>query len=223
MNLKNQKLSVKVKKRTKTKNNLKLIVGLGNPGPRYKKTRHNVGFLVIDEIARRHGLDFKEKNKALETKLDKAYLIKPTTFMNLSGEAVQSYESKYKIKPQEILLIHDDLDLPFGKMRIKLGGGAGGQKGVRDTIMCIGPDFIRLKLGIGRPPEKWKVENWVLSKFSKDEEPLLEKIIAVAADAVEAIMNDSLLDAMNEYSNKDLNKTEKTAEPSSEITKTEQD
>lgn len=196
---------------------------MGNPGPRYKKTRHNVGFLVVDEIARRHGLDFREKPNAFEARLDNSYLIKPTTFMNLSGEAVQSYESKYGIKPQEILLIHDDLDMPFGKMRIKLGGGAGGQKGVRDTIMCIGPDFIRLKLGIGRPPENWKVENWVLSKFSKDEEPLLSRIVVTAANAVEVIMNKGLLDAMNAYSNKDLSKADKEATLSSEKAKSSQD
>lgn len=188
---------------TTASNNLKLIVGLGNPGRRYKETRHNVGFLVVDELARRYGLSFKEKDTALEARWNQIFLIKPTTFMNLSGTAVSAYEAYYGLEPEQILLIHDDLDLPFGKIRIKKGGGSGGQKGVKDTIMCIGPDFIRIKIGISRPPKNYSVANWVLSKFADSEQELLDIVVAAAADAVEMIVKDGLTKATNEYSNRD--------------------
>ena len=192
-----------------TKTNLKLIVGLGNPGPQYSETRHNAGFLVVDEIARRWGTSFKrpgflKKGLAEEAKGKGLTLIKPLTFMNLSGSAVQAYATKGGLKPENVLLIHDDLDLPFGRLRFKVGGGAGGQKGVKDTAARIGPDFYRLKLGIGRPPERWTVENWVLSKFSKDEAELLERVVHTAADSVTFFVNEGLEPAMSKYNGVDL-------------------
>jgi PTH1 family peptidyl-tRNA hydrolase len=180
---------------------MRLIVGLGNPGVRYANTRHNAGFMVIDELARRWGLSFRASRTAEEAKHQHLTLIKPTTFMNLSGQAVQAYQTKLGIKPEEILLIHDDLDLPLGKLRIKHGGGgAGGQGGVRDTIDRIGPNFLRLKLGIGRPPKLWTVENWVLSKFAEDEKKRLDDVVQAGAKSVEMMLNESLEKAMN-YTN----------------------
>jgi peptidyl-tRNA hydrolase, PTH1 family len=180
---------------------MRLIVGLGNPGVRYANMRHNAGFMIIDELAQRWNISFKASRVAEEAKHQAVVLIKPTTFMNLSGQAVQAYQTKLGIKPEEILLIHDDLDLPLGKLRIKQGGGgAGGQGGVKDTTERIGPNFLRLKLGIGRPPELWTVENWVLSKFAEEEKELLQKVIQAGADTVEMMLNDSVEKAMN-YAN----------------------
>ncbi len=177
---------------------MRLIVGLGNPGVRYAHTRHNAGFMVLDELARRWQSSFKSSRLAEEAKHQSLVLMKPTTFMNLSGQAVQAYQIKLGCKPQEILLIHDDLDLPLGKLRIKQGGGgAGGQGGVRDTIARLGPNFLRLKIGIGRPPELWTVENWVLSQFAENEKELLVKVIQASADSIEMLLNESLEKAMN--------------------------
>jgi peptidyl-tRNA hydrolase, PTH1 family len=177
---------------------------LGNPGVRYATTRHNLGFMIADELARRNGLNFRSGRLADETRLEQITLIKPLTFMNLSGQAVQAYQTKLSLKPEEILLIHDDLDLPFGRLRFKRGGGAGGQRGVQDTLQRIGANFLRLKVGIGRPPERWTVENWVLSKFSEDEQALLEKVISAGADAVESLLNHGLERTMNVFNALDL-------------------
>jgi peptidyl-tRNA hydrolase, PTH1 family len=178
-------------------NMTKLIVGLGNPGVRYATTRHNAGFMVLDELARRNYLTFRSNKLADETKLGQITLIKPTTFMNLSGQAVQAYQTKLGVKPEEILLVHDDLDMGFGKLRFKQNGGAGGQRGVQDTLQRIGANFLRLKIGISRPPERWTVENWVLSKFADDEKALLDKVISAGADAVESLLKDGLERTMN--------------------------
>jgi len=191
-----------------------LIVGLGNPGPQYAETRHNAGFLVVDELAQRWHTSFKrpgffKKKLAEEAKADGLTLVKPLTFMNLSGSAVQAYATKQGLKPENILLIHDDLDLPFGRLRFKKGGGAGGQKGVKDTAARIGPDFFRLKLGIGRPPERWTVENWVLSKFHKDETELLNKVVQTAADSVIFFLSEGLEPAMGKYNGLDLRTPER--------------
>jgi PTH1 family peptidyl-tRNA hydrolase len=153
--------------------------------------------MVLDELARRNALTFRTNKLAHETKLGQITLIKPTTFMNLSGQAVQAYQTKLGLKPEEILLVHDDLDMPLGRLRFKPNGGAGGQRGVQDTLQRIGANFLRLKIGIGRPPQRWTVENWVLSKFSDDEKALLEKVISAGADAVESLLRDGLERTMN--------------------------
>jgi peptidyl-tRNA hydrolase, PTH1 family len=185
----------------------KLIVGLGNPGLRYANTRHNAGFMVLDELARRNALNFRANKLADETKLGQITLIKPITFMNLSGQAVQAYQTKLGVKPEEILLVHDDLDMPFGRLRFKHNGGAGGQRGVQDTIQRIGANFLRLKIGISRPPERWTVENWVLSKFAEDEKALLDKVISAGADAVESLLRDGLERTMNHVNALDLSQS----------------
>jgi peptidyl-tRNA hydrolase, PTH1 family len=187
----------------------RLIVGLGNPGVRYANTRHNTGFMIVDELARRNALTFRPNKLADETKLGQLLLIKPTTFMNLSGQVVQAYQTKLGLKPEEILLVHDDLDMPLGRLRFKQNGGAGGQRGVQDTIGRIGANFLRLKIGISRPPERWTVENWVLSKFSDDEKDLLGKVISAGADAVERLLRDGLERTMNLVNGLDLSEDQK--------------
>jgi PTH1 family peptidyl-tRNA hydrolase len=182
----------------------RLIAGLGNPGPRYAGTRHNAGFFVIDELARRHGLVPRFASQAEELRWGGVTLIKPTTFMNLSGRAVQGYLTRLGVRPEELLVIHDDLDLPLGRLRFKQGGGAGGQRGVADIIGRIGENFARLKVGISRPPEGWPTERWVLSRFRDDEAELLDRVIATAADAVEVALHGGLELAMNRFNALDL-------------------
>ena len=198
--------------RTLTKSNLKIIVGLGNPGTKYTETRHNAGFPVVDELARRWGLTFK-KGRNAEVATHEVILLKPTTFMNRSGQAVQAYQTKLSAKPDEILLIHDDLDLPLGKLRLKRGGGgAGGQRGVKDTLERIGPDFSRLKVGIGRPPQGWTVERWVLSAFREEEAALVDEVVQAAADAVETVLEQDLITAMNHLNGLDLRNSAEAGE-----------
>lgn len=180
------------------------MVGLGNPGARYTGTRHNAGFLVLDELARRHGLSFRSARDGDEARLGSVRLLKPSTFMNASGRAVQAAAARNGVRPQEILIVHDDLDLPLGRLRIRAGGGAGGQKGVRDVIDRIGGDFVRLKVGIGRPPERWTVENWVLSKFREDESGLVGRVLAAATDALERSLRESPDRIANDVNGLDL-------------------
>lgn len=169
---------------------MRLIVGLGNPGPRYSGTRHNAGFLVVDAWARRHGAQLRATRYGEEARVGAVRVLKPGTFMNLSGRAVQALATKNGIAPDEILVVHDDLDLPLGRLRVRVGGGAGGQKGIRDIIDRIGPEFARLKIGIDRPPPRWSVEHWVLSRFGDDELDLVDRIVDRAADAVEQVVRD---------------------------------
>ncbi|MEX2502535.1 MAG: aminoacyl-tRNA hydrolase [Trueperaceae bacterium] len=167
---------------------MRLVVGLGNPGPKYAGTRHNAGFLVVDELARRHAAPFRSTRHGDEARVGTVRLLKPTTFMNLSGVAVQAAATRNGIEPQSIVVVHDDLDLPLGRIRLRSGGGAGGQRGVRDVIGRLGPDFHRLKIGIDRPPPQWAVDRWVLSRFRDDEAELLDSVVGAAADAVERLI-----------------------------------
>lgn len=189
---------------------IKLIVGLGNPGPKYKETRHNAGFLVVDKLAENYGIGFKtnrfslRKQLAEEAKHD-PLLIKPLTFMNLSGQAVQAYQTKLKLKPENILVIHDDMEIALGRLRFKApGGGAGGQNGIKDITKRIGPNFYRLKVGVGRPPEGWQVQNWVLSKWQKEEKELIHRVIHSSAEAVDKFLKEGLEPAMAMYNGLDL-------------------
>lgn len=182
----------------------RLVVGLGNPGPQYRNTRHNAGFLVVDLLAARHGVSLRKERQAEVGRWGDVTLLKPLTFMNLSGGAVQAYTTRLRLSPTELLVIHDDLDLPLGRLRLRVGGSAGGQRGIADTVKRIGPDFTRLKVGISRPPEGWKVENWVLSRFQEAEKPLLERVIASAADATELLLGEGVEAAMGRYNGLDL-------------------
>jgi PTH1 family peptidyl-tRNA hydrolase len=186
------------------------IIGLGNPGGRYANTRHNAGFMVLDELARRQQVTFREQRDFHETKVSGVnvngfnvsgvVLVKPQTFMNASGKVVQRYATKHK----HLLVVHDDLDLPLGRMRFKFGGSAGGQRGIQDSINRIGKDFYRLKVGISRPPTGWAVERWVLSRFATEEKDLLEQTITTAADALEFALEHGIERAMGEFNGRDL-------------------
>jgi len=183
---------------------MRLIVGLGNPGPKYAGTRHNAGFLVVSRLAERRGLRFVSQRQALVASGGGLLIAQPTTFMNLSGAAVQALMTRHAIRPEQLLVVHDDLDLPLGRLRFKHGGGAGGQRGVHDTIARIGPAFSRLKVGISRPPSDWAVERWVLSPFSAEERELVERVVDTASDAVERWLSDGIEAAQNWANGLDL-------------------
>lgn len=189
---------------TTKQGDIKLIVGLGNPGPEYERTRHNAGFLVIDALATEAGLTFKRGVHGLYAPWGARQLYKPQTFMNRSGTAVQSAMRYRRLAAPQLLLVHDDLDLPLGRLRLKRGGGAGGQRGVADTIKHIGPDFYRLKVGISRPPPQFAVERWVLSRFSEAEKPLVTKVIAAASKAVALLIAEGFERAAQETNGLEL-------------------
>ncbi|MCE5268493.1 MAG: aminoacyl-tRNA hydrolase [Planctomycetaceae bacterium] len=192
---------------------MKLVVGLGNPGRRYQGTRHNVGYVILAELARKFGRtpprerfhgDVVEADLAPpggENSGDtRALLLSPTTFMNLSGTSVQEAMSFYKLANDELLVLCDDLNLPVGKLRFRAGGSAGGQKGLDDIIAKLGTEeFSRLRLGIGAAPEGWNWADYVLSKFRPDELPAIEQAVATAADAVAAWARKGIEYCMNQY------------------------
>lgn len=182
-----------------------LIVGLGNPGSEYDGTRHNVGFEVADMLAERASASFSEKK--FKARLGRGRLegadvlfIKPQTFMNLAGEAVGPALGFYKAETQEVIVLHDDLDLDVGRLKLKQGGGHGGHNGLRSLIEHL-PDanFIRVRIGIGRPPPRWDSADYVLSRFGKVDQPAIERALKDAAESVEIIIRDGLRRAMNVY------------------------
>ena len=161
---------------------MQLLVGLGNPGPRYARNRHNIGYMAVDAIVRRHSFQpwrNRFHGQASEGNVDgtKVLAFKPTTFMNESGRAVAEALRFYKLPPSELIVIHDDLDLAPGKVRVKRGGGAGGHNGLRSLDRHIGPDYWRLRVGIGHPGDKLLVHGYVLSDFYKAEEPWVERLL----------------------------------------------
>jgi len=182
---------------------MKVIVGLGNPGPRYKDTRHNVGFEALEELARRHPVQREESRfdaiiAHFQINQEKVCLLKPLTYMNLSGRAVRAFVSYYKIDLQDLIVIYDDMDLPVGSLRIRSKGGTGGHRGMNSLVENLGTqDFARIRIGIGRPPGE--AVDWVLGRFSPEEKPLIQKAISRAADAVECWLNHGIDKAMNEY------------------------
>lgn len=181
-----------------------LIVGLGNPGPAYEQTRHNVGFQVLDILARRHGLQFQRgraKSHIAEGRFGdrRVVLAKPQTWMNLSGEAVQALLHWYKLPPSRLFLVYDELDLPLGKLRIREQGSAGGHNGVRSIIERLGTTgFPRLRIGIGRPSEQRGVSH-VLGRFKREEEGPMAEARERAADAVEVAVAEGVEAAMNRF------------------------
>jgi len=189
---------------------MKLIVGLGNPGKKYEKTRHNVGFLALSNLRFKIS-DFSEwkLNKKFNAEIaegkingQKIILVKPQTFMNESGEAAAAASNFYKINPHDILIIHDDIDLPFGKIRIKKDGRSGGHQGVQSIINSLGTqNFIRLKIGVGPKtrPANFNAAKYVLQKFNRIEEKILAEIIKKATDAVAVILNEGVEKAMNQF------------------------
>jgi len=171
-----------------------LIVGLGNPGDKYKLTRHNIGFLVIDEITKNLQLsNINNPNfKATVHKSLNTLYVKPQTYMNLSGEAVIKIADYYNIPNENIIIIHDDIDLPFGSIKFKLGGGSGGHNGLKSIDSHIGKDYIRVRVGVGKPQDKSEVVNYVLNNFSKEELNKLNDIISHIIKSIDAIKKESL-------------------------------
>lgn len=184
---------------------MKIIVGLGNPGTQYRMSRHNVGFQVVDRLARLNHIPIRTKRfKSLYgtgwIDSQQVVLSKPMTFMNRSGEAVKKATDFFRMKMEDLVVVHDDLDLPFGRLRFKRRGGDGGHQGVRSVIEGMGGNnFIRLKIGIGRPPLGMDSADYVLDFFDKNELALLDQILSEAADSLKAALLEGLEKAMNQF------------------------
>ena len=182
-----------------------LIVGLGNPGREYRETRHNIGFMVVDKFAESHAIKLgKVQSKAIIGSggfgENKIILAKPQTFMNLSGQAVVSLARFYKVQHDHIVIIHDDVDLPFASLRMRPGGGSAGQKGVASIIQLLGTqDFPRLRMGIGRPPGQMDAAAYVLQAFSRSEIEFLPPLMEKAVNAINCFLTDGLESAMNRF------------------------
>ncbi len=178
-----------------------LIAGLGNPGDKYLKNRHNIGFMVIDEIIKNQNVTpITNKNFQSQTfKINSKIYAKPQTFMNNSGEAIVNIANYYDIENHKIIIIHDDLDLPFGTIKFKLGGGHGGHNGLRSIDKHIGDDYIRIRIGIGKPENKSDVVNYVLSNFSKEEFQSIDGIILHTINSIEALQKYSLEEVKSQY------------------------
>lgn len=180
-----------------------MIVGLGNPGSKYILTRHNIGFMAVDHLAEKAGAvlkDSKWEADLIKTKLwaESLLLVKPTSYMNLSGRPVQGIAAYYRIPSDRIVVIHDDLDLEVGRVKIVLGRGAGGHNGIKSLIEHLGTrDFIRIRVGIGRPPEKMAPAAFVLSKFSAPELTEIGRVFTLIEEGIKLIERDSPAAAMN--------------------------
>jgi PTH1 family peptidyl-tRNA hydrolase len=178
---------------------VRLVIGLGNPGAEYERTRHNVGFNVVDFLASEWGLTWQHSKSwhALWAKGEHAILVKPTSYMNRSGEALSAVANFYKIEPAEILVVLDDLALEVGRLRLRMEGGTGGHNGLESIIVHFGTEAIpRLRIGIGAAPSEGAVD-YVLGRFFEEERPVVEKTIARAADAVKCAIDKGVLSAMN--------------------------
>ena len=171
-----------------------LIVGLGNIGEKYQLTRHNIGFMVIDEITKNLSTSNIQKSNFHSTLEKSAYDLysKPTTYMNNSGMAVQAIKEYYKLEMEDIIVIHDDIDLPFGTVKFKIGGGHGGHNGLRSIDAHIGKEYTRVRIGVGKPQDKADVANYVLNNFSKEELNKLPDIIAHTMNAIKALKSEDI-------------------------------
>jgi len=191
-----------------------LIVGLGNPGDKYYRTRHNIGFMLADKLADEYSTTFSKgfRGEYAEFFLNgsKHYILKPHTYMNLSGESVQLLAAYFKIETEDIIAVHDDMDIEFGRLKLKKGGNDGGHKGIRSMIQMLGDkDFIRLKMGIGKDGRKDTIGH-VLGKFSQEETEKLDEFIDFSVKAVVCCINEGIKVAMNTFNTK--KKKEKTKE-----------
>ena len=188
---------------------MKIIVGLGNPTPEYAKTKHNVGFMLADRLAKEISAEnWHEKFNALVAESffdgEKILIVKPQTFMNLSGEAVQQFVHYYKVDPaEELILIYDDIDLEPGQIRIRQKGSAGSHNGMKSVISCLGTtSFTRVRVGVGAKPEGWDLADYVLSRPGTEERKLIDEAVGRAADAVEMIVSGETEKAMSLYNGK---------------------
>jgi PTH1 family peptidyl-tRNA hydrolase len=181
---------------------MKAIVGLGNPGAEYEATRHNLGFEVIDELARRWDVKLKAWKSIAALAVARnndALLAEPKTFMNLSGDCVQRIGAFYQLEPSEFLIVADDVNLPLGRLRLRKMGSAGGHNGLKSVIQHIGPDFPRLRVGVGRGDPQWDLADHVLSRFGPEEQEAAREAVARAADAVEMFVARGIEPAMNRF------------------------
>jgi len=185
---------------------VRLLVGLGNPGSKYERTRHNIGFRVAEQVARRGGvsLDQERYGAVLGTgrsgKAAQLAILLPQTFMNASGTSVGQAARFWKVPAGELVVVHDELDLEFGRLQVKTGGGDGGHNGLKSIKANLGTaEFVRVRFGIGRPPPGWDPSDWVLARFSGDEENQLEELIDLAAAAAETALAEGALAAMNKF------------------------
>lgn len=186
---------------------IKLVVGLGNPGAEYELTRHNIGWLVLDSCELLDGKFWKDKFKGIYTDAsvngEKVYFLKPQTFMNLSGESVWPLCQFFKITPQEILVLHDELDLPFGQIQFKKGGGLAGHNGLKSMAKSLGnQEFYRMRIGIGRP-QHGSVSNWVLGRFPDSQDIELGLVLKNSAQALDAFLKQGMK-AANKFNKKDF-------------------
>ena len=186
-----------------------LIVGLGNPGREYRGTRHNVGFMLLDRLAEGLGVSFSRvESRSLVTRAEyqgnKLILVKPQTYMNLSGQAVSSLLRFYKVPLERLLVAYDDVDLPLGTLRLRPGGGSAGHKGMQSIIEKLGKqEFPRLRIGVNRPPGRMEAADYVLQNFSKDDSELLQEVLSRAAQAVLAFVGEGIVSAMNQFNPQD--------------------
>jgi PTH1 family peptidyl-tRNA hydrolase len=181
-----------------------LFVGLGNPEPRYAANRHNVGFRVLDELAHRAGASWGERFQGRfgQGKLgdERILLLEPMTFMNRSGESVVKTAQYFKVQLDETVIVHDEMDIDFGRLQLKRDGGSGGHNGLRSIEASLGsPDFLRLRVGVGRPPARWDPAAWVLSDFEAAETENLSGVVQAAADACQMVVERGMSAAMNQY------------------------
>ncbi|MFP7300262.1 aminoacyl-tRNA hydrolase [Neobacillus niacini] len=184
---------------------MKLIVGLGNPGKQYEKTRHNIGFEVIDELSDSLSIPLNQsKFKGLYGmgfhKGEKVILLKPLTYMNLSGEAIRGVMDYYQIELEDLVIIYDDLDLPAGKIRLRQKGSAGGHNGIKSTVAHLGTqEFNRIRIGIDRPRNGMKVPDYVLGRFQEDESGLVKEAVQKSAEACKTWLEKPFIQVMNEF------------------------
>jgi PTH1 family peptidyl-tRNA hydrolase len=181
-----------------------LLVGLGNPGQKYARTRHNVGFDVVDRLGERWGIAVtRSSSQSLVgdglVKNERAVLMKPQTYVNLSGGPVRAAMDFYKVPIGNVVVVHDELEVPFGKVKIKRGGGHAGHNGIRDLNQHLGTDYPRVRVGTGRPPEGWDPADFVLSRWKDDEGQEVLRMIERACDAMESVVTEGVDTAMNRF------------------------
>ncbi|HIP19349.1 MAG TPA: aminoacyl-tRNA hydrolase [Sulfurovum sp.] len=187
-----------------------LFVGLGNPGSQYEKTRHNIGFRVIDRLVDNASARDISKT-SFQGKLYRSantFFLKPSTFMNLSGKSLIAVKHFFKIELEDIIVIHDDIDLPFGAVRFKKGGGHGGHNGLRSIDSFVGKEYLRVRIGVGKPEHRSQVADYVLHDFSAQEQVHVDKLIDHVTQACKALMNDELNDVRSIYSLKSIENLE---------------
>jgi PTH1 family peptidyl-tRNA hydrolase len=184
---------------------VKLVVGLGNPGEDYARTRHNVGFLVADGLARRYGAAFTTRKFGAEIAdaavgAERVWIMKPVTFMNHSGEAVGPALRFWKLGLEDLVVIHDDLELEPFRVQVKIGGGHGGHNGLKSLNAHVGgPDYVRIRVGVGRPPPRMDPADYVLGRFEKAEQAAVDACVASAVEAARAVVEEGAVQAMNQF------------------------